>query len=36
MDMVENISPSPSLLLQGGVGMGEPQSLLDMYVSAER
>ena len=32
----EAVSPSPSLLLQGDMGMGEPHSLLAMYVSAER
>ena len=34
--MGESIAPSPSLLLQGDVGMREPQSLLAMYVLAER
>ena len=36
MEMGENISRSPYLLLEGGVGMGEPHSVLAMYVSAER
>ena len=36
MEMGEYISPSLSLLLQEGLGMGEPHSLLAMYVSAER
>ena len=36
MEMGENISPSPTLLLQGGVGMEEPHFLSAMYVSVER
>ena len=36
METGENISPSPSQLLQGDVGMGELHSLLAKYVSAER
>ena len=36
MEMGENISPSSSLLLQGDVCMGEPHTLLAIYVSSER
>ena len=32
MEMGENISPSPSLLIQVDVGMEEPHSLLALYV----
>ena len=36
VEVRETISPSPTLSLQGDVGMGGPHSLLAMYVSVER
>ena len=36
VEVGEAVYPSSSLSLQGDMGMGEPHSLLAMYVSAEK
>ena len=36
VEVGEAVSPPSSLLLQGDMDMGEPHSLLAMYVSAEK